>query len=100
MKEGLEKLHILRDELKKAIAEKYGSLEAFYDLIYALESAKYTATVKNKNSEVAGKITNIVNDIEDELEEIGAIDGRDITMEITSDFTEMIAQQYAKRMGN
>jgi len=100
MKEGLAKLHTLREDLKNAIATKYGSLEEFYDLIYALESAQYTATVKNKDAAVSNKITAIMNEIEDDLENMGAFDGRDITTAIISDFTGIIAQQYAERIAN
>ena len=96
MKEGRRLLENLNQELKNRIIEEYGSLDYLYFEVYYLERKLYQNYLEKNHKEVA-RIRGLVMDIDDKLEEFGAIDGSDITHPIGTDFSEEAASNTIRK---
>jgi hypothetical protein len=100
MRQGEQKLHSLPGDVQQKIIAKYSSLEEFYFRVFYNSHLDYIA---HKANDIASmkQLENELFEIQDELEEFGALDGHDITTAISSDFSENVAKKYvAKTLGD
>jgi len=94
--QGLDRLLKLPDNIKTEIENEYGSIQDLYQNIFDLNAEEYRLT-GSKNPRLNEIQTEIYN-IEDKLEEIGLTDGSDITVEISSDFSEIIVNNRITKL--
>lgn len=97
MRDGEKKLHSLPENVKQQIIKRYKSLEEFYFQVFYNRHQHYIA-YKAKNSALIDQLDEELHDIEDELEELGVYDGHAITTEISSDFSENVAKEFATKV--
>ncbi len=95
--EALIRLAELPADTKGKIANEYGSISKLYTKVYELEMENYNLhmTKPNRYQARQEEIENAMVDIEDKLDTFG-IDGHDIVTDISSDFSEVIANKGVK----
>lgn len=92
MKEGMQNLLKVPDNIKDQLINRYGSLEEYYFEIWYNRHEHYTA-YKMKNSKVVQEKDNEYYDFENEIENLGMVDGSDIIQPISDDHSEMIVMK-------
>lgn len=99
---GLEILKSLPDTIKGQIAQQYGSIEKFYQLVFSLNATDYNLFMKKSAGyQVAQQqIQNQIEQIEYKLESFGLEDGSYITNEISCDHGEIIVNREIHKLDN
>lgn len=87
MKEGDFMLNSLPEDVKKKIAERYSSIENFYNIVYALNE-EYRNAYKTHNDAVKKQYEDMRYRISDDLEAFGVTDGLEIFDAIADDSDE------------
>ena len=104
---GLQELLGLPEDIKKQIADEFGSVNEFYKMVFDLYAEEYQVYTKKPNGfqERLNAIQKQLYDIQDKLDDFG-LDGHGIVTEISSDHGEIVVSrnitqldQYLKQFG-
>lgn len=93
---GLNRLLQLPVEIKGKINKEFGSIQNLYQKVFDLNAEEYTLT--GSKSPRLKQIQQEIYDIEDRLEDFGLTDGSDLTIEISSDFGEIIVNKEISKL--
>ncbi len=96
MKQGQRILQTIPETVKQKISEKYGSVEAYYNMLYKIGEQYYIA-FKTHDDLLKSKIEKQRLDLAEELESFGLEDGLDIVDPIWGDFDEDMFKALYKR---
>ncbi|MDD3479136.1 MAG: hypothetical protein PHI42_01935 [Paludibacteraceae bacterium] len=99
---GLEILKSLPATMKGQIAQQYGSIEKFYQLVFSLHATNYNLFMNKPAGYQLNQqqIQIQIEQIEYKLESFGLEDGSDITNEIASDHEEIIVNREIQKLDN
>ena len=89
--EGLDQILRLPEEIKEKIKQEFGSEFELYQKVFDLNKEQHQLT--GSGSPRLSDIENELFDIEDKLEEMRIVDGRDITSDIASDYGEILVNK-------
>ena len=96
MKQEQRIMQIIPESVKQKISEKYGSVEAYYNMLYKI-GAQYYSAFKTHDDQLKSNIENQRLDLAEELESFGLEDGLDVIDSIWGDFDEDLFKVLYKR---
>jgi len=97
---GLEFIENYPADIKEKITAEFKSIENLYKTIFELNNQQYNLyKTKPIDKQKISEIDNKLFDIEEKLEEFG-IDGRDVTVEVSNDFGELMVKREVSALNS
>jgi len=97
---GLEFIENYPADIKEKITAEFKSIENLYRTIFELNNQQYNLyKTKPIDKQKISEIDNKLFDIEEKLEEFG-IDGRDVTVEVSNDFGELMVKREVSALNS